>query len=351
MSVENVNKAASAEPESLEIELDLTPEAPVKSGEPHTKIEHQPPDLSTVEPEKPTAPAPAPEPEKPTEELTPPVAEDEDNLELPENLDEETKKKWGLRAKRRIGKLTRERHERDAQIAELQAALEEERAQRANLARQNEQSIYNAWHQAENRLKNELALAQRDLKAAATEGDIDAQTEAQSRVIKAQVDLENTSRNRAAAEARWKAGTTQVTPPAQPQQRIAPQQPTRPGPSEKAVAWKEKNSVWFGKDQAMTGAALGIHNELVEEGVAPDSDEYYKELDSRIRASFPAKFAPQRAPNAAAQQTVASPTRAPATNVSKTKVTLTASQQAMAKRLGLTNEQYAREVYRMQNGA
>lgn len=347
---ENTAKALEADTESLEIELDLTPEAPVKDREPHTNIEHKTPDLSVVEPEK--KPEVKTE-EKQPEEITPPVInEDEDSLELPEHLDEETKKKWGLRAKRRIGKLTRERHERDARIAELEAAIEKERLEKTTLMRQNDQSIYNAWHQAESRLKNELTLAQRDLKAAAQEGDIDAQTEAQSRVIKAQVDLENTARNRAAAEARWKAASqpqTNVTPPVQTQQRQVQQEQPR-GPSEKALAWKEKHSSWFGKDQGMTGAALGIHNELVEEGVQPDSDEYYKELDSRIRSAFPSKFASRQA-NPNAQQTVAGPTRAPAANVNKTKVVLTASQQSMARRLGLTNEQYAREVYRMQNGA
>lgn len=350
MSVERNTTVQADDPElsPVEIELDLGTEIDVsgKGKAEETEIIHA---TETEEPEK-------GQPETQKEEVEAPVTtkkveDDDDDLEIPEVVDEKTRKAFGRKAKKRIHKLVTERDEYNLRAQELEARLAAVEAEKVDLIRKNDQSIYNAWHQAENRIKNELALAQRDLKSSKSEGDADAEAEAQGRVIKAQVDLENTSRNRAAAEARVKAQN--VTPPEQvrqvqqpAQQRVAQQQPK--GPSERALAWKEKNTSWFGKDQAMTGAALGIHNELMEEGVTPDTEEYYAELDSRVRSSFPAKFtAPKQATT---QQVVAAPSRAAVTNAGKTKVVLTPNQQRVAKRLGLSYEQYAREVYKM-NGA
>lgn len=350
MSVERNNTVQSDDLElaPVEIELDLTEAEPSKKAqEQETEITH----ATVVEEEIKESPK-TEETKKEEEVVSNRPESDDDDLEIPEVLDEKARKAFGRKAKKRIHKLVSERDEYGARVAELEAALAEKEAERAELIRKNDQSIYNAWHQAENRIKNELALAQRDLKSAKNEGDSDAEAEAQGRVIKAQVDLENTSRNRAAAEARVKA--TNVTPPERQVQQNQQQAPVRQvqqqkaGPSDKALAWKEKNTSWFGKDQAMTGAALGIHNELIEEGVTPDTDEYYAELDSRIRASFPAKF--QAKKQDTTQQVVAAPSRAAVTDKGKTKVVLSASQQRVAKRLGLTYEQYAREVIKM-NGA
>ena len=100
----------------------------------------------------------------------------------------------------------------------------------------------------------------------------------------------------------------------------------------------------------MTAAALAISNELLEDEVDPESDDYFKELNSRLRAEFPHKFKTKAAASDSQQQ-VAGPTRATGNSqTGKTKVTLTAREQSLARRLGLTLEQYAREKVRLNGG-
>jgi hypothetical protein len=105
---------------------------------------------------------------------------------------------------------------------------------------------------------------------------------------------------------------------------------------DKAIDWASRNE-WFQKDKAMTGYAYGIHEELVEDGIDPRSDEYYRQIDSKMREAFPHKFGHQRQ-----QGTVVAPssrsTKAPR------KVTLTQSQVALAKRLGISPEKYAAQL-------
>ena len=128
-------------------------------------------------------------------------------------------------------------------------------------------------------------------------------------------------------------------------QQVNPQ-PTapRPQPSEKALAWAEKNT-WFGKDEAMTYASFGIHKKLVEEeGFNPSSDEYYEEIDKRLRNEFPQKFNDGGEVQGGKQpaQTVASANRT--TTTGRKTVRLTPSQVAIAKKLGVPLEEYAKYV-------
>jgi hypothetical protein len=116
------------------------------------------------------------------------------------------------------------------------------------------------------------------------------------------------------------------------------QQPRRPDP--KAEQWALRNS-WFGQDDAMTYAAFGIHKKLIEdEGFDPQSDEYYNELDRRISS----KFGNQQKPANRPAQTVAGASRVTATGRSGRKVRLTPSQVAIAKKLGVPLEEYAKYV-------
>ena len=105
---------------------------------------------------------------------------------------------------------------------------------------------------------------------------------------------------------------------------------------DKAIDWASRNE-WFQKDKAMTGYAYGIHEELVEQGVDPRSDEYYQQIDSKMREAFPHKFGHQRQQGSVV---------APASRSSKSprKVTLTQSQVALAKRLGISPETYAAQL-------
>ena len=125
--------------------------------------------------------------------------------------------------------------------------------------------------------------------------------------------------------------------------KYKPQPPARPDP--KAEAWAEKNN-WFGTDQTMTYAAFGIHRQLIEdEGFDPASDEYYTELDSRVRKEFPHKFKEatrgDAGPRVASAESSAS--KAPSQKGRRT-VKLTPSQIAIAKRLNVPLEEYAKYV-------
>ena len=121
-------------------------------------------------------------------------------------------------------------------------------------------------------------------------------------------------------------------------------QPTRPAaPDPKAEAWAEKND-WFGKDNAMTYTAFDLHRKLTEEeGYDPKSDDYYAEIDRRIRLEFPQKF------DTSVEKQTSKPTQnvASATRSSKTgrkSVRLTSSQVAIAKKLGVPLEEYAKQL-------
>ena len=131
----------------------------------------------------------------------------------------------------------------------------------------------------------------------------------------------------------------------QPQQQQQYQQPQQ-APDPKAEQWAEKNE-WFGQDEAMTFAAFGIHKRLIEdEGFDPKSDDYYNELDNRIKREFPHKFENSGSSRRPAQQTVAgvSRTTQSASGRSTKRVKLSPTQVAIAKKLGVPLEEYAKYV-------
>lgn len=121
----------------------------------------------------------------------------------------------------------------------------------------------------------------------------------------------------------------------QPQQAAQPQ--VQPQPSKKAEKWAEDNE-WFGSDRVMTSAAYGIHEDLIQQGFDPESDEYYNEVNKQIRDNFPHKFADERKQPV---QTVASAGRK---QEGRRTVKLTRSQVAIAKKLGVPLEEYAKHV-------
>jgi len=122
-----------------------------------------------------------------------------------------------------------------------------------------------------------------------------------------------------------------------------------PAPDPRAEEWAAQNA-WFGKDRTMTCAAWGIHQTLVEEeGIDPNSDEYYTELDQRIRDQFPKKFADAQASSQSPRQQRSAPAVAPAARSSgvnsvRRTVRLSPSQVAIAKKLGVPLEEYAKYV-------
>ena len=190
------------------------------------------------------------------------------------------------------------------------------------------------------RVKSELEKAKADLKNAVVKGDVEAQVVANQNLARLAIEEERikaTEAQRQAYEESLK-NTGQIGN--QPVQNNV--QPPKPDP--KAEAWAERNE-WFGKDEAMTYASFGIHKKLVEEeGFNPSSDEYYEEIDKRLREEFPQKFNDGGEVRESKQpaQTVASANRT--TSAGRKTVRLTPSQVAIAKKLGVPLEEYAKYV-------
>ena len=191
--------------------------------------------------------------------------------------------------------------------------------------------------QAKKNAAIETEGAKRAYKEAYESGDSDAVLEAQEKLTNAKIKSDRL--------ANFKLPALQETEtPVQTQvEQIAPAVQV----DERAANWQKNNS-WFGSDDEMTSLALGLHNKLVKQGVSPQSDEYYETIDSRMRQVFPDSFE-EAEPKRKKAQVVAPATRSTAPK----KVTLTRTQVQIAKRLGLTPEQYAKQVaidMRKQNG-
>jgi len=182
--------------------------------------------------------------------------------------------------------------------------------------------------QAKKNAANETEGAKRAYKEAYESGDSDA-------VLAAQESLTN-AKLKSDRLANFKLPALQETEtPVQRQvEQIAPAVQV----DDRAADWQKTNS-WFGNDDEMTSLALGLHNKLVKQGVSPQSDEYYETIDSRMRQVFPDNFEDAE-PKKRKTQVVAPATRSTAPK----KVTLTRTQVQLAKRLGLTPEQYAKQV-------
>ena len=190
------------------------------------------------------------------------------------------------------------------------------------------------------RVKSELESAKVALRNAVASNDVDAQVAANQNLARLAIEEERikaTEAQRKQYEESLK-NTGQIGD--QPVQNNV--QPPKPDP--KAEAWAERNE-WFGKDEAMTYASFGIHKKLVEEeGFNPSSDEYYEEIDKRLRNEFPQKFNDGGEVQGGKQpaQTVASANRT--TSAGRKTVRLTPSQVAIAKKLGVPLEEYAKYV-------
>jgi len=200
--------------------------------------------------------------------------------------------------------------------------------------------------EAKGRIETQVVALKQIIRKAREEGDIDTETEAQQRLAsltyeQGQIDAANQQR------AAWAA--QQQAQPAQQQE----QQQAQPAQQQRQVdprveEWAERNK-WYGRDNVMTHAAWGIHRQLIQvEGFDPSSDEYYDELDKRIRDAFPQKFKETAGTQASATrtvQTVAPASRSSGINsTARRTVKLTPSQVAIAKKLGVPLEEYAKYV-------
>ena len=285
-------------------------------------------------------------PEEPKEEKIEVEKVEDAQEEKPEPVETQPEKKDELKeysegVQKRIAKLTRKMREAERQkeeaLAYAQSVKSENDAMEGRLSRIDSSYV----SEFENRVKTSMAAAKLALKNAIESKDVEAQIAAQQQLAALTMDEARLNSVKAANENQPKPQEKQVNINPQ-QQYVAPQQQADP----KAEDWASRNT-WFGNDSAMTYTAFDIHKTLVErEGYDPKSDEYYAEVDKRIRLEFPHKFdkveetSTERAKPA---QTVASAKRSASTGRKKT-VKLTPSQVAIAKRLGVPLEEYAKQV-------
>lgn len=192
----------------------------------------------------------------------------------------------------------------------------------------------------QNSAQMELKMAQRAYKDARDMGDTDAEMEAQQAMQAANLRVmqANNFRMPSLQEEKYEVQT--------PQEQVQ----QAPRPDNRAMEWQERNS-WFGQDEEMTAAALGLHEKLKRQGVPVGSDEYYTTLDRTIRRRFSENFnEPERADSESVARTKPSTVVAPATrSTSSKKIKLRQSQIAISKKLGLTPEQYALELRKLEN--
>ena len=256
--------------------------------------------------------------------------------------------KYSEGVQKRIAKLTRKMREAERQKEEAIAYARAEMSKREEYEKKYSTLDKNYVSEFENRVKTNMEAAKLALKNAIENQDVEAQINAQQQLANLSIDA-----------ARLNAFKSQEqTVPEDKKVNITPQQyqtvnnykgydlPKDVPLDQKADAWASKNT-WFGNDSAMTYTAFDIHKKLVEEeGYDPQSDEYYAEVDKRIRLEFPNKFARidgNAAERAKPAQTVASAKRPSASGRRKT-VKLTPSQVAIAKRLGVPLEEYAKQL-------
>jgi hypothetical protein len=259
----------------------------------------------------------------------------EEKKEEPDEL-----KDYSDGVQKRIAKLTRKMREAERQREEALTYAQSIKSKNDEMEGRITKMDTSYVSEFESRVKTGLAAAKLALKNAIETQDVEAQISAQQQLASLTMDEARVNSLKVANEQRPKAQQREVN--ITPQQQRAPQQQSDP----RAEDWASRNS-WFGNDSAMTYTAFDIHKTLVEkEGYDPKSNEYYAEVDKRIRLEFPQKFdkiegsTTERAKPA---QNVASARRSASTGRKKT-VKLTPSQVAIAKRLGVPLEDYAKQL-------
>jgi hypothetical protein len=239
---------------------------------------------------------------------------------------------------KRIDRLTKKMREAERQKDEALRYAQGVQAEAAQLKNRMDAMDTNYVNEYSNRVSSEMGTAEGELARAIEIGDTNGVVEAQRKITR--LAIENDRAEQAKAQQQRYAQQAQAQVQAQVQQPMPQQQPRRPDP--KAESWAHRNE-WFGTDEAMTYAAFGVHKKLVEnEGFDPQSDEYYSELDKRMQNEFPHKL--KNGESRRPAQTVASVSRSSSGRSSGKKVRLTPSQVAIAKKLGVPLEEYAKYV-------
>jgi hypothetical protein len=295
-------------------------------------------------------------PEEPTEQEAPVQSEEtvEEEIEVDESTEDELdtdisedaeeskdKKSFGKRAEKRIKRLVKEKKELETKLKNLQDQERSWTTERSELQSRTKDSELQAINSYIERLNAQEKQSLSALKTAKETGDIDAEIKAQDALASVKAETLIAQQYKARAETNT---TVKELPKEEPKEEKQNAVPDR-----KALNWQKRNE-WFGgnstKDRIMTQAAMVIHKELIEEGIMPadNPDEYYNELDSRIRDEFPERFQ-----NTAVKKVspVMGGTRSA---IGKNQVKLTKSEVEMANRLGVSLQEYARQKVRQKAG-
>jgi len=285
-------------------------------------------------------------PEEKEETVEPKITEQETVEEVKEEpvkeepKEEDTKlEEYSRGVQSRIAKLTRKMREaerREGAAVEYAQALEHQRKQDQSRFQKMDTDY---WSRFEKNVKTGMDSAQKELANAIETGNAEAQVEANKRI--ATLAFEN-----AKLEQAKEHKPVAQEPPVQLSDggRLPQQTPQElPDPDPKAESWASKNT-WFGQDRAMTFTAFEIHKDLVNEGFDPKSNNYYAEVDKRIKVDFPHKFAigGEVEQTSKTNQLVASAQRS--VRPGRKTVRLTSSQVAIAKKLGVPLEEYAKQI-------
>lgn len=245
---------------------------------------------------------------------------------------------YSKNVQKRIKKLTEKyrQEERDREEAvRLAKHLREENEKLKAQMSTSQQAHLSEYGQ---RIENQLEITKEALRKAYDQGDSDRIVEAQQALSKVTIEQE---RYRLAKDRQEKVSVQQSEDSGQTIEQPQPQQQQASEPDPKAKAWADKND-WFGQDEVMTYAAFGIHRKLVEEeGFDPSSDDYYNEIDNRMRNEFPQKF--KTGKTSAVAPADSSSSRKPS---GRRTVKLEPSEIQMARRLNVPLEEYAKYVKR-----
>jgi len=265
-----------------------------------------------------------------------PIETKQEEVKEEPKKDDEQLEEYSKGVQGRIAKLTRKMREAERQRDAATEYAKSVEQRRQALETRFEKTDADYIKKFETSINTGLEAAQKELAAAISAGDAEAQVQANKRIATLAFENAKLEQSKSVREEQV-SKPADVRAPEQPRTQM--QEPSDP----RAESWASKNS-WFGQDRAMTYTAFEIHKDLVEkEGFDPNSNEYYAEVDKRIRVDFPHKFATTDNRNTTDPvQTVASAKRS--VRPGRKTVKLTSSQVAIAKKLGVPLEEYAKQI-------
>jgi len=274
------------------------------------------------------------------------IEEDEEQVNAKDSTtvttdEEDSLEGYGKKVKERIERMTwklRESERREKAATEYAQALQKTNEDLTERTNQVDSSYIKEY---DTRVTSEEETLKRKLQDAINNGDVESQVEAQKGLAKLAVEAERLTVVKQEQETRLKAvEEAKKNPPQQQYQQKAP-------PDPRAEKWASENA-WFGDNEPMTLTAFSIHKQIVEkEGFIPNSEEYYTEIDNRMRTEFPHKFEKASQKGTNQRPPVAGVSRSSGT-VSKGKIKLSKSQVAIADKLGVSYEAYAKQLMNLQ---